>query len=223
MKRKQTLIIVLILYIVISICSVTLYFVSDGDLSFIGLSGDDIDSEETEDEDIDEEYDDEEDIDSEEYGDEAYEEDSTDDDSYDNEVPDDSSDTGIYDNESSSDNSDTAGGVSDNSYNGATVHAIQSVDDLTANSQTPSVNSPDDEPLNNDTAASSGVPSTTFTVRIASGKLNLRSEASQTASVLTVLQNGDTGTYIEDDGEWAKVIYNDMTGYVSLKYITISR
>lgn len=51
--------------------------------------------------------------------------------------------------------------------------------------------------------------------------INLRSEPSEFSDVLAVLPNRKTADYIESQGEWVKVSYNNTIGFVNSNYIYI--
>lgn len=62
----------------------------------------------------------------------------------------------------------------------------------------------------------------TGTVRLSSGTLNLRSAASETASVLTSIPNSASLTVVTCGAQaWFKTSYGGYTGYVSAQYIEI--
>lgn len=52
------------------------------------------------------------------------------------------------------------------------------------------------------------------------GELNLRGAASTSSAVLTRIPNGSSVQVIESDGSWASVIYNGLSGYCSMQYLT---
>ncbi|MDD6270010.1 MAG: SH3 domain-containing protein [Oscillospiraceae bacterium] len=52
------------------------------------------------------------------------------------------------------------------------------------------------------------------------GELNLRGAASTSSAVLTRIPNGAPVQVIESDGSWASVIYNGLSGYCSMQYLT---
>ncbi len=54
------------------------------------------------------------------------------------------------------------------------------------------------------------------------GSLNLRSKASTNSSVLARLPRGTKVLVLEDKGDWYKVAYNGMIGYVSDDYLSLS-
>lgn len=58
--------------------------------------------------------------------------------------------------------------------------------------------------------------SETATVNVAG--LNMRKSASTSAKVITVLKRNTVVKVLEDLGEWLKISYNNMTGYVYSKY-----
>ena len=51
--------------------------------------------------------------------------------------------------------------------------------------------------------------------------LNLRKEASKTAAVLSLLNQGDEVEILEESGDWYKIKVNNVTGYVHKDYIDI--
>ncbi|MDX1807049.1 MAG: SH3 domain-containing protein, partial [Paenisporosarcina sp.] len=52
-------------------------------------------------------------------------------------------------------------------------------------------------------------------------RLNVRSQASVGAAVLTQLSAGDQAKLIADYGQWVEISINQVTGYVAKEYITI--
>lgn len=52
------------------------------------------------------------------------------------------------------------------------------------------------------------------------GELNLRGAANTSSAVLTRIPNGAPVQVIESDGSWASVIYNGVSGYCSMQYLT---
>ena len=53
--------------------------------------------------------------------------------------------------------------------------------------------------------------------------LNLRKTASTSASILTTIPKGKTVSYLSTSGSWYKVKYGTKTGYVSSKYIKVTK
>lgn len=60
----------------------------------------------------------------------------------------------------------------------------------------------------------------TYTVTTGGGDLNLRAYANTSSAILDVIPNGTQVEVIESDGSWASVIYNDLSGYCSMEYLT---
>ncbi|MDQ0233632.1 SH3 domain-containing protein, partial [Metabacillus malikii] len=60
-------------------------------------------------------------------------------------------------------------------------------------------------------------------VSVSSGKLNMRSEASTSASVLTSLTKGTAVEVISETNGWSKVKVLGKEGYVSTKYLTATQ
>ncbi len=56
----------------------------------------------------------------------------------------------------------------------------------------------------------------------ANGSLNMREKASTSSTVLTRLPSGSQVLVLEDKGDWYKVAYNGMIGYVSDDYLSLS-
>lgn len=56
----------------------------------------------------------------------------------------------------------------------------------------------------------------------ANGSLNMRSQASLSASVLAKLPTGSSVLVLDDAGDWYKVAYHGMVGFVSDDYLTLS-
>ena len=54
------------------------------------------------------------------------------------------------------------------------------------------------------------------------GSLNLRAKASTNSSVLARLPSGTKVLVLDDSGDWYKVAYNGMIGYVSDDYLSLS-
>ena len=54
------------------------------------------------------------------------------------------------------------------------------------------------------------------------GSLNMREKASTSSSVLTRLPSGTKVLVLDDSGDWYKIAYNGMIGYVSDEYIALS-
>lgn len=63
--------------------------------------------------------------------------------------------------------------------------------------------------------------SSTAKVKMTGGNLNVRASASTTANIVTKLTNGSTVTVLDIDGEWAKIDYEGLTGYVQRRYLVI--
>ena len=63
-------------------------------------------------------------------------------------------------------------------------------------------------------AAQAQVPAAAGMIRIASAA-NIRSDASETASVLGVVNGGDELPLVGENGNWYEVVYNNQTGYVN--------
>lgn len=59
-------------------------------------------------------------------------------------------------------------------------------------------------------------------VTVTSGTLNLRSDSNAQANVIGKIPNGVSVTLLEKNGDWAKVAYNGLTGYVMSQYLTAS-
>jgi len=53
-------------------------------------------------------------------------------------------------------------------------------------------------------------------------RLNVRSQASLESSVLTQLSAGDQATVIKDHGQWVEISFNQIKGFVTKEYITVS-
>ena len=67
-------------------------------------------------------------------------------------------------------------------------------------------------------------PSTSNTESVyatANEPINLRSSASWSGSVITVIQTGDTVQVLDTSSDWYKVSYNSKQGYVNKGYVTI--
>ena len=59
------------------------------------------------------------------------------------------------------------------------------------------------------------------TATVDTDTLKLRKEASTSSTVLELLDNGKKLEVIEEDGDWVKVKFNGITGYVSKDYVKI--
>ena len=61
----------------------------------------------------------------------------------------------------------------------------------------------------------------TGTVKVMTASLNVRSEASQTATRLGALVSGQIVDLIEyvEDGEWCKIKFNGQIGYVKAEFV----
>ena len=59
------------------------------------------------------------------------------------------------------------------------------------------------------------------TVTVTTDTLKLRKEPNTECTVLELVSEGDKLEYIEETGNWCKVVYNGITGYVSKDYVTI--
>lgn len=53
-------------------------------------------------------------------------------------------------------------------------------------------------------------------------RLNVRSQSTLDAAVLTQLSAGDQATFISDHGQWVEISFNQVKGFVTKEYITIS-
>ena len=51
--------------------------------------------------------------------------------------------------------------------------------------------------------------------------LNIRKEPSTSASVLSQLFTGQKATYIKESGDWIQIEYNNFTGWINKKYISV--
>ena len=58
-----------------------------------------------------------------------------------------------------------------------------------------------------------------YTAEVISAYVNVRLKPSLYSDKLGVLKEGETVEVYEDDGEWAKIIYNGDFAYCSSKYI----
>lgn len=54
-------------------------------------------------------------------------------------------------------------------------------------------------------------------------RLNVRSQPSINAATLTQLSAGDQASFISEQGDWVEVAFNQVQGFVSKEYITISK
>lgn len=52
--------------------------------------------------------------------------------------------------------------------------------------------------------------------------LNVRSSPVATASILTVAKSGDSVVVLEQQGDWAKVLYREYEGYMALSYLDLT-
>ncbi|MGN0584483.1 MAG: SH3 domain-containing protein [Ruminococcus sp.] len=59
-----------------------------------------------------------------------------------------------------------------------------------------------------------------YIVTTGGGELNLRGAASTSSAILTKIPNGASVQVIESDGSWASVLYNGVSGYCSMQYLT---
>ena len=57
---------------------------------------------------------------------------------------------------------------------------------------------------------------------VATETLNLRSEASTSSSVITLLNANEKVDIISEEGDWYKVKYGNKEGYVSKEYIKVT-
>ena len=70
------------------------------------------------------------------------------------------------------------------------------------------------KPINNETSVSKQVISQV-------DYLNIRKEPSTSASVLSQLFTGQKAKYIKESGDWIQIEYNNVTGWVNKKYVSI--
>lgn len=62
----------------------------------------------------------------------------------------------------------------------------------------------------------------TYIVTTGSGELNLRAAATTSSAILDRIPNGSEVQVIESDGSWASVVYNGISGYCSMEYLTLA-
>lgn len=60
----------------------------------------------------------------------------------------------------------------------------------------------------------------TYIVTTGSGDLNLRAASSTSSAIIDRIPNGSEVQVIESDGSWASVVYNGISGYCSMEYLT---
>ena len=70
---------------------------------------------------------------------------------------------------------------------------------------------------------SSPASTTNTSVYTTTDKLRLREKASTSSATLLTIPKGKTVTYISKSGSWYKVKYASKTGYVSSKYIKVTK
>ncbi|WP_139892159.1 SH3 domain-containing protein [Bacillus sp. D386] len=64
---------------------------------------------------------------------------------------------------------------------------------------------------------------TSTSVYTTTANLNLRKSASTSAAIITTIPKGKTVSYLSKSGNWYKVKYGTKTGYVSSKYIKVTK
>lgn len=77
------------------------------------------------------------------------------------------------------------------------------------------------ETLPEESEAPEEAPIYTFTATHADGRLFIRADADISAEILGFLSPGDTGDVLDLGGDWAKITYGDLTGYVFKQYLEL--
>ena len=83
--------------------------------------------------------------------------------------------------------------------------------------QKPSEDQPsgDDQPSNEPSGFVEGAKATS------KGQLNIRKEPNTDCEVIGGVDRGGTVVVVADEGDWVKITYNDVTGYVMKKYLEL--
>ncbi|MFJ7737836.1 SH3 domain-containing protein [Lysinibacillus sp. NPDC097287] len=72
------------------------------------------------------------------------------------------------------------------------------------------------------TAPTNSVQTVDKTVIAQVDRLNIRTEPDISSAVLGQLSTGNQATLLQESGEWAKISWNGLTGWVSTSYVTIN-